>query len=79
MVKNSTTTGKSSLQNMINRLWEPQLTIIGADGLPPTNKSGNVLRPNTDLKVSIRTPPSLDTKKAAEQLIKVLVLMMVHN
>lgn len=71
MIPSSTPVGKSSLANLINRLWEPQMTIIGADGLPPTSKAGNVIRASTTLSVSIRTPPTLDTKKATAYLEKV--------
>lgn len=46
------------------RVWEPQLAIIGADDLPPTDKAGNVLRASTTLKISIRLPPTLDHKVA---------------
>ena len=39
---------------------KPSLSIIGADGIPPIESAGNVLRTNTDLKISIRTPPGID-------------------
>ena len=39
------------------RTWEPTLTVIGADGLPPTQTAGNVLRPSTTLALSFRLPP----------------------
>ena len=29
---------------ILNRAWRPALTVIGADGLPPTGNAGNVLR-----------------------------------
>ena len=32
---------------ILNRAWRPALSIIGADGLPPTGNAGNVLRPST--------------------------------
>jgi hypothetical protein len=31
--------------------------------MPPTNVAGNVLRPETSLKISMRTPPTLDSIK----------------
>ncbi len=43
------------------KTWEPTLTVIGADGLPPVHDAGNVLRPSTTLALSFRlplTPPS---------------------
>ena len=36
--------------------WEPTLSIIGADGIPSVQDAGNVLRTNTDLKLSFRYP-----------------------
>ena len=36
--------------------WEPTLSIIGADGIPSVQDAGNVLRTNTDLKLSFRIP-----------------------
>jgi acetylornithine deacetylase/succinyl-diaminopimelate desuccinylase-like protein len=57
---------------VLNRAWRPQLAITGADGLPPLAQSGNVLRPQTAVKVSLRLPPTLDAPKAARALKKLL-------
>lgn len=51
---------------LLNRTWRPTLSITGVDGLPTLALSGNVLRPTTALKLSIRTPPGMDAQKAAE-------------
>ena len=40
------------------------MTCIGVDGIPPTNNCGNVLRPYTTLRFSLRLPPSFDASKA---------------
>ncbi len=40
----------------------------GADGLPPIADAGNVLRPRTAVKVSLRIPPTLDARRAARRL-----------
>ena len=37
--------------------WQPSMCVIGADGLPSVQVAGNVLRTNTDLKLSFRIPP----------------------
>ena len=42
--------------------WEPTLSIIGADGIPAVQVAGNVLRTNTDLKLSFRIPPGIDSE-----------------
>jgi len=54
---------------ILNRTWRPTLTVIGADGLPPIADAGNVLRPRTVLKLSLRLPPTLDVEKA-EQVVQ---------
>ena len=55
---------------VLNRTWRPQLTITGADGLPPLAQAGNVLRSFTAVKVSLRLPPTLDANKAGPALRK---------
>jgi acetylornithine deacetylase/succinyl-diaminopimelate desuccinylase-like protein len=50
---------------VLNRTWRPALAVTGADGLPAIANAGNVLRPSTRLKLSIRVPPRLDAKRAA--------------
>jgi acetylornithine deacetylase/succinyl-diaminopimelate desuccinylase-like protein len=57
---------------LLNRTWRPQLEIIGAAGLPALDKAGNVLRPLTTLKLSVRLPPTLDANRAAESLKELL-------
>ena len=51
---------------VLNRTWRPQLAITGADGLPPLQNAGNVLRPSTAVKLSLRLPPTLDGARAGE-------------
>lgn len=53
---------------LLNRTWRPQLEITGAAGLPPLDKAGNVLRPVTAAKVSLRLPPTADAKVATALL-----------
>ncbi len=45
---------------VLNRTWRPMLAVTGADGLPLPATAGNVLRPKTVLKLSLRLPPTLD-------------------
>lgn len=56
----------------LNRTWRPQLAVVGAAGLPALNDAGPVLRPSTTLKLSLRTPPSLDAPGAARALKRAL-------
>ncbi|WP_437967971.1 M20 family metallopeptidase [Sorangium sp. So ce260] len=53
---------------LLNRTWRPALSVTGADGLPPIASAGNVLRPFTRAKLSMRIPPRLDPSKAASAL-----------
>jgi acetylornithine deacetylase/succinyl-diaminopimelate desuccinylase-like protein len=52
----------------LNRTWRPTLSITGMDGIPATKDAGNVLRPRTVARVSLRIPPTLDADKAAARL-----------
>jgi acetylornithine deacetylase/succinyl-diaminopimelate desuccinylase-like protein len=56
---------RDRVELILNRTWRPSLTITGADGWPPIGNAGNVLRPVTRLKLSIRIPPRVDPKLAA--------------
>ncbi len=58
---------------VLNRTWRPALSITGADGLPPLDSAGNVLRPETAVKLSLRLPPTLDGKRGGEILKDVLL------
>jgi acetylornithine deacetylase/succinyl-diaminopimelate desuccinylase-like protein len=57
---------------VLNRAWRPQLAVTGVDGMPPLAQAGNVLRPQTAVKLSLRLPPTLDGKTAAQALKKLL-------
>ncbi|MFZ5662202.1 MAG: M20 family metallopeptidase [Pseudomonadota bacterium] len=58
---------------VLNRTWRPALSITAADGLPPLSSAGNVLRPYTSVKLSLRLPPTLDGKRAGEALKEALL------
>ena len=51
---------------LLNRTWRPALSVIGADGLPAIANAGNVLRPQTSLKLSMRLPPTVDGETATQ-------------
>jgi len=50
---------------VLNRSWRPELALIGMDGVPSPGDAGNVLRPYTAAKLSLRVPPTLDADAAA--------------
>jgi len=53
---------------VLNRTWRPALSVTGVDGMPPLSSAGNVLRPFTSVKLSLRLPPTLDGKRAGDLL-----------
>jgi len=57
---------------VLNRTWRPALAVTGADGMPPLSNAGNVLRPFTAAKLSLRLPPTLNPRLASDLLLKVL-------
>jgi acetylornithine deacetylase/succinyl-diaminopimelate desuccinylase-like protein len=58
---------------VLNRTWRPALSVTGADGLPPLSSAGNVLRPFTSVKLSLRLPPTLEGKRGGELLKEALL------
>jgi acetylornithine deacetylase/succinyl-diaminopimelate desuccinylase-like protein len=57
---------------LLNNTWRATLSVTGADGLPAMRSAGNVLRPQTTLKLSFRLPPTLDPAHAADVLKRTL-------
>ena len=57
---------------VLNRTWRPQLTVIGAGGLPQPGDAGNVLRPGTTLALSLRLPPTANATVCGEALTEIL-------
>lgn len=59
---------KDAVELILNQTWRPTISITGAGGLPALEDAGNVLRPVTALKVSVRFPPTADADKGAAAL-----------
>jgi acetylornithine deacetylase/succinyl-diaminopimelate desuccinylase-like protein len=57
---------------LLNRTWRPTLSVTGVDGFPALNNAGNVLRPYTAFKLSLRLPPLVDGHQASLQLKQLL-------
>jgi acetylornithine deacetylase/succinyl-diaminopimelate desuccinylase-like protein len=57
---------------VLRRTWKPTLSVTGADGFPTIGNAGNVLRPMTAFKLSLRTPPTVDAAVAAAKVKEVL-------
>ena len=56
------------LQALLNRTWVPTLSVTGAEGLPALRDAGNVLRPYTAFKLSLRLPPLVDAAQAVQEM-----------
>merc|ERR1711991_458956 len=54
----------------LNKTWRPTLSTVGVDGIPSLPDAGNVLRPQTTLKLSFRLPPTCDPNAAEKGLEK---------
>ena len=80
MVEGLDSMGHTGFQDYINRIWKPQLSITGIDGLPPNSKAGNVLLPYTEVNCSLRLPPSKDAEEAKKDIEKFFSQVKVpHN
>ncbi len=57
---------------VLARTWRPTLSIVGAEGIPLPKDAGNVLRPRTTLKLSVRIPPRVSPDEACRALTEAL-------
>ncbi len=58
------------LEALKRNTWEPAMTILGADGLPPTSSASALLRPYTTLLIAFRIPPYVDAKAALDAAVR---------
>ncbi len=56
------------VEALLARTWRPTLSVTGADGFPDIANAGNVLRPYTAFKLSLRLPPLVEAAPAVQQL-----------
>jgi len=66
-------------QALLARSWKAALEVTGLDGAPPPSHAGNVLRPRTVAKLSLRVPPALDARAVADELIETLTSDPPHG
>lgn len=66
-------------EGVLRRTWRPALSVVGANGLPPSENAGNVLRPYTQLQLSIRIPPMVDPGVAQGAIKKCLTENIPYN
>ena len=68
---NSTTS--DPVEEALRQTWKPALSIVGMDGIPAIKDGGNVLRPYSEVKLSMRIPPTLDKEIAVRVMKKALI------
>jgi hypothetical protein len=56
----------------LNSRWRANIAITGCDEVPPTKIAGNVLRPKTTLRFSMRLPPNYDVNQAPSLVEEIL-------
>ena len=56
------------VQALLNRTWTPTLSVTGAEGFPALVDAGNVLRPYSAFKLSLRLPPLVDAAQAVQEM-----------
>ncbi|HVX20516.1 MAG TPA: M20/M25/M40 family metallo-hydrolase [Acidimicrobiales bacterium] len=60
--------GSTEADRLVARAWAAAVAVTGMDGIPSVTDGGNVLRPYTTAKLSVRLPPSVDAARAAAAL-----------
>ena len=65
---NTLPTTTDPIEALLNRTWRPTLSVTGVDGFPEMTSAGNVLRPYTAFKLSLRLPPLVNGHDASVQL-----------
>ena len=59
-------------EQLLAQTWQPALSITGAEGMPSVPMAGNVLRPQTSLRLSMRIPPTCDPAAAQNAMVEAL-------
>jgi acetylornithine deacetylase/succinyl-diaminopimelate desuccinylase-like protein len=63
----------------LDNVWRPNLSITGAAGIPHFSQAGNVVRPSTTVRISLRLSPDMDSEEAKKKLIKILTTNVPYN
>ena len=67
------------VEAILARSWRPALSVTGAGGFPTIDSAGNVLRPKTSLKLSLRLPPTVDGQQATQAMKRLLEANPPYN
>jgi len=66
-------------QMYLNNTWRANMAITGAAGLPAIQTAGNVCRPSTSMRLSIRLPPKVNPDDAYTAVTKLLTTDVPYN
>ncbi len=61
-------TTQDPVEALLKRTWQPTLSVTGAEGLPAMQDAGNVLRPYTAFRLSLRLPPLVDAAQCVQEM-----------
>ncbi len=64
--------GVDATDRVLRRTFAPTLSVTGVGGMPLVENAGNVLRPYTELVLSLRLPPNVSGEVAADAVTRVL-------
>lgn len=64
--------GEDAVDRILATTWEPTLSFVGIGGVPPIEQGGNVLRPFTSARLSLRLPPTVDAADAEARVVELL-------
>ena len=56
------------VEALLKRTWQPALSVTGAEGFSDIANAGNVLRPFSAFKLSLRLPPLVEAASAVQEL-----------
>ena len=62
----------NNVERLLNRTWRPALSYTGIEGIPALADAGNVLRPYTAMKISMRLPATVDGEVASQAMKETL-------
>jgi len=63
---------ENNVERLLNRTWRPALSYTGTEGIPALADAGNVLRPYTAMKLSMRLPATVDGEAASQSMKETL-------
>lgn len=61
-------TTQDPVEALLKRTWQPTLSVTGAEGFPALQDAGNVLRPYSAFKLSLRLPPLVDAATCVQEM-----------